>query len=126
MSIALLVMYMWAHGQVKIAPDTIYGQRIYCAISSDGKRSSGCTQAEVAAYKESIAQDVPAVQRWIHNNQWIGSCSVGTDKGVRACTAAEAKQFHTGDDLKWTCTDKSRILLTAEDGSKHCVKFGAR
>ena len=23
----------------------------------------------------------------------------------------------------WTCADKSRVLLTAEDGSKHCVKF---
>ena len=24
---------------------------------------------------------------------------------------------------RWTCADKSRILLTSEDGKKHCVKF---
>jgi hypothetical protein len=24
-----------------------------------------------------------------------------------------------------TCADKSRILLTAEDGTKHCIKFPA-
>ena len=29
-------------------------------------------------------------------------------------------------DYEWSCRDKSRILLTAEDGSKHCVKFGGK
>ena len=24
---------------------------------------------------------------------------------------------------RWICADKSRILLTAEDGTKHCVKY---
>lgn len=23
----------------------------------------------------------------------------------------------------WTCADKSRILLTAEDGERHCIKL---
>jgi len=23
----------------------------------------------------------------------------------------------------WTCADKSRVLLTSEDGKKHCIKF---
>lgn len=23
----------------------------------------------------------------------------------------------------WTCADKARILLTAEDGTRHCIKF---
>lgn len=23
----------------------------------------------------------------------------------------------------WTCADKSRVLLTAEDGTRHCIKF---
>jgi hypothetical protein len=27
------------------------------------------------------------------------------------------------DGWTWTCADKSRILLTSEDGKKHCVKF---
>lgn len=26
----------------------------------------------------------------------------------------------------WTCADKSRVLLTAEDGSKHCILFKGR
>jgi hypothetical protein len=24
---------------------------------------------------------------------------------------------------EWTCADKSRVLLTSEDGKKHCIKF---
>ena len=24
---------------------------------------------------------------------------------------------------RWTCADKSRVLLTAEDGTRHCIKF---
>ena len=27
------------------------------------------------------------------------------------------------DEMVTTCVDKSRILLTAEDGTKHCIKF---
>jgi hypothetical protein len=27
----------------------------------------------------------------------------------------------TGPETRWTCEDKTRILLTAEDGTKHCV-----
>jgi len=26
-------------------------------------------------------------------------------------------------DSSWTCADKSRVLLTAEDGTKHCILF---
>jgi len=29
----------------------------------------------------------------------------------------------TGTEKVWTCADKSRVLLTAEDGTRHCIKF---
>src|SRR5208337_4479162 len=28
-----------------------------------------------------------------------------------------------GPPLRWTCADKSRVLLTDEQGNRHCVKF---
>jgi hypothetical protein len=31
----------------------------------------------------------------------------------------------TGDETYWTCADMSRILLTAENGMKHCISFAA-
>lgn len=30
---------------------------------------------------------------------------------------------HVGYMRWWTCADKKRILLTAEDGTRHCVSF---
>ncbi|MCU1305135.1 MAG: hypothetical protein JWQ87_5419 [Candidatus Sulfotelmatobacter sp.] len=48
-------------------------------------------------------RDVPAV---------LKSC-----KHQATCTEAEALSPF------WMCADKSRVLLTSEDGKKHCVKF---
>lgn len=30
------------------------------------------------------------------------------------------------DVQEWTCADKERILLMAEDGSRHCIKFNGK
>ena len=74
--------------------------------------------------------DVPAI-----NGDWIlGSATNGHyPEADMACRIAKIEmQLETemrpdGCYIKkpgsWTCADKSRILLTAEDGTKHCVKF---
>lgn len=39
---------------------------------------------------------------------------------VQLCDLKKHVEYH------YTCADKSRILLTAEDGTRHCVKFGGK
>ena len=29
----------------------------------------------------------------------------------------------TGPEKVWTCQDKARVLLTSEDGVRHCIRF---
>jgi hypothetical protein len=52
--------------------------------------------------------DVPAIK--------IGSVMVCRKR--LGCTTTEGEELPT-----YSCADKSRILLTAEDGTHHCVKF---
>jgi len=58
--------------------------------------------------------DVPAVKTLLV--QWHQDCPPGPD-GTHSKSGAECwgKQ-----EFAWTCTDKSRILLTSEDGKKWC------
>lgn len=55
--------------------------------------------------------DVPAIQGECVNR--VNSCDSATGKWCRSDCA----------NYSWTCTDKSRVLLTSENGKKHCVKF---
>jgi len=71
-------------------------------------------------------QDVPAVPEQ-------AEVSLGTEcvidpiplEGKARREATKTCHEVIGHEPRWTCSDRSRILLTAEDGSKHCVKFGA-
>lgn len=60
------------------------------------------------------------------------------EHGCWVCIAKLGEHLFIGPDLElweypkhcrrlggdsWTCADKSRILATAEDGSKHCLRF---
>lgn len=51
--------------------------------------------------------DVPAFQS--------GQYQVCRGLGSEHCTGPQMPE--------WSCRDKSRVLLTAEDGSKHCISF---
>ena len=125
MSIALLVMYMWAHGQVAV-PKTSVHEACESATLCDGlvvddthQHFSGlapvggtCPEGSTCYPMVGEPQDVPAVHEdyiQFHKGQWISG-------GISA-----AEDIHAD---RWTCQDKSRILLTAEDGTKHCIKFG--
>jgi hypothetical protein len=64
------------------------------------------------------ALDVPAIQELRRNplaGVPCGAPSISPSDCVTLAADAKVKV--------WTCSDKERILLTAEDGSKHCVKF---
>ena len=57
--------------------------------------------------------DVPAIEE-IRPARF--PCNL-TPTGSTACT--------TGDESYWTCADKSRVLLQAEDGTRHCISLRA-
>jgi hypothetical protein len=62
----------------------------------------------------STAWDVPAVSYWVPA---LHPCNipVPSDGVTEYCI--------TGPELHWKCSDSARILLTSEDGNKHCILF---
>jgi hypothetical protein len=68
----------------------------------------------------------PACMTWPcehERNKW---CRPVTDNNSPA-DAPNSELCYDSPPSEWTCADKSRILLTAENGTKHCIKFpGAR
>lgn len=68
--------------------------------------ASGCGIPQTQ-HASSQPMDVPAVQV-----QRKEKCGVNIANDGYACAFTY-----------WTCSDKSRILLTSEDGTRHCVKF---
>lgn len=69
---------------------------------------------------ERLRQDVPAVRKKICDPVQFEFC--GTSIGVTGelCQLGPETEHCA---FRWTCSDKSRVLLTAQDGTKHCVKF---
>ncbi len=67
-----------------------------------------------AASAKTEPQDVPAIQEKYLAHR----------KGDKCFSTLMACEYATDDyELRWTCKDKSRILLIAEDDTKHCIKF---
>jgi hypothetical protein len=70
----------------------------------------GSTDAAKYAVKIPDPPVMPAVQHCIKNIP-----------GNQVCPFPPDYPKHSG--YKWTCADKSRVLLTTEGGKKICVKF---
>jgi hypothetical protein len=60
------------------------------------------------------SMDVPAIQETDREPTCHAQCSSDT----HICMGMICEHFQ-----HWTCADKSRILLTSEDGAKHCFKL---
>jgi hypothetical protein len=123
MMLALALWMMMAGGQ---QPEAAYyittcgnGMSISdCYIAC--RKPNGCTDAEIELVcPQAEPQDVPAIQ------ETRKECVIPDD--VSVCSAMAGSQCPCGsmkDVPYWTCADKSRILLTSEDGQHHCIKFG--
>lgn len=102
MSVAVVVLWMWLAMQAQTASIT------QVPYLSDGHH------AVVAEASGWVPLDVPAVKEkyLAHHKGDTGDC------GLNAC-------FYAQDDYEYrdTCEPKSRILLTAEDGTKHCIQL---
>lgn len=51
------------------------------------------------------------------------TCEVEGIQGITRVVEDRGWQAYSCEIYTTVCRDKSRILLTAEDGSKHCIKF---
>jgi len=148
MNIALLVMYMWAHPMTKCFATSYPVQVVDCPDYSyrptlgSGTPGSTSYSFNIQSFDQGTAilmqpknglapvgnlcpagascyptvmvtepQDVPAVQKLvkIYNPVLLGTI-----------VTPPPPPFHY--EQRWACADKSRILLTAEDGSKWCHK----
>jgi hypothetical protein len=77
------------------------------------------------ALQEHLLIDVPAIQVEYGSLGWE-LCDLGSCTWVDAIKPIE---FDNEDSFigkpyrrkLWTCADKTRFLMTAEDGSKHCL-----
>ena len=64
--------------------------------------------------------DVPAVQV---KHQFLNHNCIDTMIIPRSMSLEQVKKLCTQTEIIHSCADKSRILLTSEDGKHHCVKF---
>jgi hypothetical protein len=117
-----IAVVLWMASQ---QPDTLAASTAwkYQSVPIHREDGSDCNSSDYAVVDkdgryfcvpkpESI--DVPAVQvpidpDWCHHN-------METDFGLRLCRVLGAER------PVYSCADKSRILLTAEDGTKWCHK----
>ena len=75
---------------------------------------------------------VPCVQRSFRESdphrscRWFIEWREDFSECVSQATKYEAtiyNEYFQSCTNEWTCADKSRVLLTAENGTKHCIKF---
>jgi hypothetical protein len=68
--------------------------------------------------------DVPAISHTAKVKRRANCNSCSTDElGAPVFCTSMACGIEEVDDVTWTCADKARVLLTAEDGTRHCIKF---
>ena len=64
--------------------------------------------------------DVPAIQETYEIGLMTCHASPDCEGKGPSCNMSVCEKVR---NQVWTCADKSRVLLTAEDGTRHCVRF---
>jgi hypothetical protein len=142
MKIALIVLAL-AMQQYTHWPSCSVGDAHTAPATEEGcKKVGGTFHPGSVAYKDNGGDigdlwpmDVPAVYvneivltAWWSKSAWAGLDSSNADRYAQECLSLGG-MWHEGDHKaechkqRWTCKDKARILLTSEDGKKHCVRF---
>ncbi|HVT81222.1 MAG TPA: hypothetical protein VHM90_11250 [Phycisphaerae bacterium] len=90
--------------------------------------NSGCTVWTRTEWEKALQaepMDVPAIEE--ETKELVIDCNPPTicDKVTGVCTTT-ATACAPRKQKYFTCADKSRILLTDEQGGKHCMKFPQR
>jgi len=88
----------------------------YCTVISPAPK--GGAKPEVV--------DVPAIKRVVVTGWMLVGSPSGSEARTFNCNEGHwwlMNDYAECRVTRWSCADKSRILLTAEDGSKHCIKF---
>ncbi len=121
MSIAMLVMWMWAH--------SVCGNVTGCSIEPNSATIITAPFLDVPAVQESAyhkgcwGPSVPYEDKCFGMTEvtYDGCNWCGKANGMYQCTL---RGCSPDDHMEWTCTDKRRVLLTDESGKRHCILFG--
>jgi hypothetical protein len=123
--IVALLLSSWAWGQnLKATSHTLTTAIDYCAneisFGTHTKKMSDMFPDECGVPHTPI--DVPAIERPVLFVDDWHNCP--PDYGVGVSTSSQASERYSCIPPRgWTCADRRRILLTSEDGRKHCVTF---
>lgn len=88
-----------------------------CKIATDDLWIGGVDEDWQGGVGHAGPSDVPAIQRKALVKSRAEICD-HIDSSL-----PESKAYCESVQKYWTCSDTSRILLTSEDGVKHCIKF---
>jgi len=59
-----------------------------------------------------------------HTPMDVPAIEANDDLNSASCLSIFDEKSHKFKcSTRWTCADKSRVLMTAEDGTRHCIKF---
>jgi len=130
-SIALLVMWLWMHGQTERR--TLDFTDVLVAAQSEPRTTIAPQDVPAVMEKRIITSRIPVCWDWRQSD--INTRALVYGDGYREFDADRFtwERYRNLPDctpenkharVSWICSDKSRILLTAEDGTKHCIKFG--
>ena len=93
------------------------GPRPVERIEVEPEKCFGCWHWQVGVGGMPVS-DVPAIQETRHEKTGnTTNCKIVNSGLLSVC------DWEYADYLVTTCADKSRVLLTSEDGKRHCIKF---
>lgn len=122
MSIAMLVMWMWMNGQAgQQFVDTNGNFTTYSLITVN----AACEEGGFISIPTDGGYDKIA---YCHEGKWYRYSAEPLDVPA---VQEDTKVLHPDTDgcydcfttMRWTCSDRRRVLLTDESGKRHCVLF---
>ena len=124
MSIAFLLMWMWAQAGQPPSPLGVC-KPLFWNMASYEDEAGNMTAQSITYIAE--PQDVPAVQeRYSNMEDCNQDCDVNERGELENCKLNNHLMYCPNSIKVWrtrlSCADKSRVLLTAEDGKHWCHK----
>lgn len=102
----------------------VNGDRCFPMATGHGAEPLDVPAVQEPVESECFAGDVGGARGWICNNNGRVPKNSRTPSYMTFDGGSETIKGEGG--YLWTCSDKRRVLLTGEDGTRHCVLFGGK
>jgi len=84
-----------------------------------------CIAAFAAIPNDVAPIDVPPIQEPIPSVVYMDGERVSCTSGGHLKQKKDTFDWECEGGFRWTCSDKSRVLLRAENGNQHCISVKA-